>query len=201
MDGLIWVALAGAAVLVFAIACWYAPARTRIIIDTPTSTARAEMHLLWGIGPTLTGRALPKGAAGEPFSLFNDAARVGHALMTPGLAEVTYNAVRQVYDLKPQMTRLDLGLNLADNSQNVVVHTAAQAALATAPAALRERVSISRREAPGAELSSQVEVYVSPAQLGAIYGALKNSRAVREFRKRLTRKIKPEKRPAREVRA
>jgi hypothetical protein len=201
MDWVIWAALAGASALAFAIACWYAPARTRIVVDTPTSTARAEMHLLWGIGPTLTGRALPKSAAGSPFALFNDAVRVGHALMTPGLADTAYNAVRQLYELKPQMTRFDLGLNLADNSQNVVVQTAAQAALAIAPAALRERVSVTRREAPGAELISHIEVYVSPARLSSIYGELKKSRAVREFRKRLTRKMKPEKRPAREVRA
>lgn len=201
MDWLVWVAIAGAGVLAFGLACYFAPARTRIVVDTPTSTARAEIHTLWGIGPTLTGRALPKRAAGTPFALFNDGVRVGHALMTPGLADAVYSALRAVYDLKPQMTRLDLGLNLGDNSQNVVVQTAAQAALAVAPAALRERVTITRREAPGAELISHVEVYVSPAQLNGIYGQLKNSRAVREFRKRLTRKIKPEKRPAKEVRA
>lgn len=201
MDWIIWVILAGVAVLAFLFACNYAPARTKIMVDTPTSTARAEMHLLWGFGPSLTGRALPKRAAGSPFAVFNDPVRVGYALMTPGLADTVYVALRALYDLEPQLNQVEIGMNLSDPAQERVVQTAIQAALATAPAALRERVALQRREAPGADLIAHFELYVSPAELKRIYGGLKNSRAIREFRKRLARKIKPEKRPAREVRA
>jgi hypothetical protein len=201
MDLIVWAILAGVAVLVVMFACNYAPARTKIMVDTPTSTARAEMHLLWGFGPTLTGRALAKSAAGTPFAVFNDPVRVGYALMTPGLADTVYAALRSLYDLEPQVTQVELSVNLNDAAQERVVQTAVQAALATAPAALRERVLVSRHEAPGAELIAHFEVYVSPAELKRIYGQLKNSRAVREFRKRLARKVKQEKRPAREVRA
>jgi hypothetical protein len=200
MDAATWVIVAGGAALVLLAACYYVPAKTRIIVDTPTSTARAEISLLWGVGPTLTARALPKQAAGNPFASFNDAARVGHAMMTPGLADVVHAALRSLFALNWRTGRLNVGVNFGDNAQNTVVQTAAQAALAASPAPLREAVTVSRREAPGAEVIALFELYASPARLGAIYGRLKNSRAVGEFRKRLTRKIKPAKKPAREVR-
>lgn len=201
MDMASWAIVAGAGALALAALSYFAPAKTKIIVDTPTSTARAEMALLWGFGPTLTARALPKRAAGSPFGLFNDAPRVAQALMTPGLADTVYAALRSLYDLNWRLGRLDVGVNFGENAQNLVVQTAAQAALAAAPVALRESVTVTRREAPGAELVGLAELYASPARLKAIYARLKTSRAVREFRKRLMRKQKPVKRPAREVRA
>jgi hypothetical protein len=182
------------------LAGYFMPANTRIVIDTPTSTARAEMRLLWGLGPTITARALPKQANGNPLALFNDAARVGHAMMTPGIADAAYAAIKSLYDLGPRVVRVELGVNLGDSAQNLVVQTGAQAALAAAPASLRERVTISRCEPAGAELSAQFELDASPAQLRAVYGQFRRSRAVREFRRRLMRKQKPAKKDAREVR-
>jgi hypothetical protein len=81
-----------------------------------------------------------------------------------------------------------------------VVQTAAQAALAAAPAALRERVAVVMIETPGAELAANFELDASPATLNAIYGRLKRSRAVQEFRRRLNKKQKPSKKGAKEVR-
>ena len=58
---LFWIA---GGVVLAVLALLFAPARTKILIDTPTSTARAEMHLLWGLGPLVFARALPAAAAG-----------------------------------------------------------------------------------------------------------------------------------------
>lgn len=179
----------------------YAPAKTMILVDTAGSAARAEMRLLWGLGPKLTARALPRAATGSPLNSFNDAARVGHALMTPGIAEAAYAALRRLYELKPSVVRAAVRVNLADTAQNMVVQTAVQAALASAPAALRERVRVERCEAPGAELSAAFELYASPVQIRSIWRDLKNSRSAREFRKRLKRKPKPQKKAPKEVRA
>src|SRR5688572_23549370 len=142
MDDLyVWIA-AGAVAVLIPVAIYFLPAKTRIVIDTPTSTARAEMRPLWGMGAAMITRALPKKHHGSPLASFGDVRRIGHALMTPGIAEAVYAALKSINDLKPRVARLDLRLNLGDNSQTRVVQTAAQAVLAIAPAAFRERVHI-----------------------------------------------------------
>ncbi|MGD9980641.1 MAG: hypothetical protein AB7H66_05245 [Hyphomonadaceae bacterium] len=192
-DWMVWSVAAAAAVLIPA-AIFFLPAKTRIVIDTPTSTARAEMRPLWGLGAAMITRALPRKAHGSPLPSFGDVRRISHALMTPGIADAVYIALKDVYDLKPRIARLDLRLNLGDASQTRVVQTAAQAALAIAPVALRQSVTISQSENPGAELSGEFQLNASPAKLGSIYGRFKSARAVQEFRTRLNRKIKPDKR-------
>lgn len=199
-DFAIWMIAGAAAAILIPLACYVLPAQTKIIIDTPTSTARAEMRLLWGLGPVSIARALPKGDHGAPLAIFNDAIRIGHALMTPGIADAAYAALRSLYDLKPRVVQVTIGVNLGDNAQNVVVQTAVQAALASAPAALREQVTIKRNEAPGAELSGEIKVNASPARLAAIWNRLRGSRAAQEFRRRLIKKRKTGKKDAREVR-
>ncbi len=194
MDELyIWIAVAAAAVFIPA-GIYFLPAKTRIVIDTPTSTARAEIRPLWGMGAAMISRALPRKDHGAPLASFGDVRRIGHALMTPGIAEAVYTALKRLNDLKPSVARLDLRLNLGDHSQTRVVQTAVQAVLAIAPAPLRQNVTISQAESPGAELSGEFELHASPAQLSAIYGKLRGARAVQEFRRRLNRKIKPDKR-------
>jgi len=200
-DFLIWAGAALALSAVALAALWLAPAKTAILVDTAGSTARAEMRLLWGLGPKATARALPRRAGGNPLAVFNDAPRIGHALMTPGIAEAAYEALRRLFTLKPRLARVSLALNLADSSQNLVVQTAVQAALAAAPAALRECVSISRCEAPGAEVSAAFELYAAPAELARIWRQFKSARSVREFRRRLKRAPRPSKRAPKEVRA
>lgn len=199
-DFMTWAIAGGAAVVLIPLAMYFLPAQTKIFIDTPTSTARAEMRLLWGMGPVVIARALPKNVQGNPLAFFNDVVRIGNALMTPGITDAAYWAVKSLYDLKPRTVRLTLSLDLGNASQNLVVQTGAQAALAVAPAALRERIVIQKATAPGAELSGDFELSVSPAQLNSIYSRFKNSRAAQEFRRRLKRKPKPEKKPTREVR-
>ena len=198
---IVWAFAAAGGLGVIFLALLYAPAKTSILIDTAGSTARAEMRTLWGLGPKLTGRALPREAGGNPLALFNDPVRIGYALMTPGIAEATFEAVRRVYELKPSVTRIAVGVNLADTAQNTVVQTAVQAAIASAQAALRERVQVHKCEAPGAEVSAGFELYASPMQINSIWTDLKNSRSAREFRKRLRRKPKPQKKAPKEVRA
>jgi len=200
-DLVIW-ALAAAGVLIAAAgAVYFAPAKTSILVDTAGSTARAEMLTLWGLGPKFTGRALPPERAGEPMAQFNDPVRIGHALMTPGIAETAYAALRELYELKPRVVRVAIRINLADTAQSRVVETAVQAALAAAPAALRERVQLERCEAPGAEIAAAFELFASPAQINSIWSGFKKSRSVREFAKRLKRKPKPQKKAPKEVRA
>lgn len=189
----VWVAAGVLAVLIPA-AIYFLPARTRIVIDTPTSTARAEVRPLWGFGAALITRALPKKSRGSPLASFGDAQRIGHALITPGLIEASYSAIKTIFELKPKIARLDLKLNLADSTRTRVVQTAVQAVLAMAPAPIRQSVTISQAENLGAEISGEFDLYASPAQLNAIYGRLKSSRAVQEFRRRLARKPKPGKR-------
>ncbi len=195
---LFWIA--GGALLV-ALALLFAPARTKILIDTPTSTARAEMNLLWGLGPLVLARALPAAAAGNPLALFGDALRIGHALMTPSLADAAYVALRRIFALKPRVAKLELGLNLGDSAQNLVVQTAAQAALATAPVAVRASLIVYKCETPGAELKGEFRLYASPMQLASIYGDFRNSKPAREFRRRLRKRPKPHKKGPGEVRA
>jgi hypothetical protein len=198
----VWqIAAAGGALAANAVLLWSAPAKTSILVDTAGSAARAEMRLLWGLGPKLTARALPREAGGNPLAVFNEPAQIGYALMTPGVAEAAYEAVRRLFQLKPRFARVGLALNLGDSSQNLVVQTAAQAAIAAAPAALRDAVSITKCEAPGAELSAAFELSASPMQLASIWGAFKNARSVREFRKRLRRVPKASRKAPREVRA
>ena len=198
MSMLFWIA--GGALLV-AVALLAAPARCKILVDTPTSTARAELRLLWGLGPLVFARALPQAAAGAPLAAFNDTLRIAHALMTPALADAACEAVRRLYRLKPAVTRLELGLNLGDSAKNLVVQTAAQAALTAAPAGLRDRVRLYKCEAPGAELIVEVKLIASPLELASIYGDFKSSRPAREFRRRLKRAPKPNRKAARQLRA
>jgi len=196
---LVWALVAGV-VIVLVATLLLAPARTTIIIDTPASAARAEMRLLWGVGPKLMANALPTSQVGNPLALFHDTVRIGHALMTPGIADASYVALKRLFQLGPRVARLELGLNLGDSAQNLVVQTAAQAALAAAPAAMRDRLIVTKCAAPGAELTANFELTASPIQLAQIYGQLKDSGPVREFRRRLKRRAKPTKRPPREVR-
>jgi hypothetical protein len=200
-DIILW-ALAAAGVLVAlgATMLWM-PAKTSILVDTSGSTARAEMRLLGGMGPKYVKRILPRAAAGTPLALFNDPQRIGYALMTPGISDAAFEAVRRLYELKPAVTRVDVGVNLIDTSQNTVVQTGAQAALAAAPAALRERVRVFKCDAPGAEVAVAFELFASPMQINSIWSDFKNSRSAREFRKRLKRKPKPQKKAPKEVRA
>ena len=199
-DFAIWMIAGAVAAILIPLACYFLPAQTKIIIDTPTSTARAEMRLLWGFGPVSIARALPKRAHGTPLARFNDAVRIGHALMTPGIADTAYAALRSVYELNPRAVELKLGMNLSDTAQSRVVQTAVQAALASAPTTLREKVVIVQSEAPGAEISGEIKLNASPAQLSAIWSRFRGSRAAQEFRRRLTKKKKPGKKGSREVR-
>jgi hypothetical protein len=198
---IVWALAAAGVLAAVLLALLYAPAKASILVDTAGSTARAEMRTLWGLGPKLTGRALPREAGGNPLALFNDPVRIGYALMTPGIAEAAFEAVRRIYELKPTITRIAVGVNLADTAQNTVVQTAVQAAIASAQAALRERVQVHKCEAPGAEIAAGFELYASPMQINSIWNELKNSRSAREFRKRLKRKPKPQKKAPKEVRA
>lgn len=201
---MLWALIGGGAVLlvlVFVGALAYAPARTTILIDTPGSTARADMRLLWGAGPSWTLRAMPKELAGNPMPSFYDPARIGYALMTPGIADVTYAALHRLFAQEPRNARFDLGMNLSDSAQIRVIDTAIQAVLAAAPAPMRQAIAITRCETPGAELVARFELSISPMALNAIHSRFKNSRAVREFKKRLKRKPKHAKKAPREVRA
>jgi len=198
---LLWAAAAvGGALLVYVIAR-FAPAWTTILVDTQTSTARADMRVLWGLGPRVSVRALPRTRPGDPITLFNDPARVGDAFLTPGIADVTIAAVQRLMALKPRVAQASLGVNTGDSAKDRVVQTAVQAALAMAPASMTELVALSRCEAPGAEISAKFELMASPAQVASIWNGLRQSKQAREFIRRLTRKTKPVKKPVREVRA
>lgn len=198
----IWLGAALGALVAFLLALRFAPARTNIIVDTAASAARAELTLLWGLGPTIVKRALPKDETGAPLAVFNDAQLIGHALMTPGIADVTIGAYERLFAFDPKRARLELGLNLGDSAKNLVVQTSVEAALASAPLPVRQSVTLQKCGAPGAEFSVRMELSASPAALDAIYGRFKSSRAVREFRKRLKQKVKGKAAKApREVRA
>jgi len=203
VDWIYWAAGAGALALGAAIiaALHFAPARTTIVVDTQGSTARADMKTLWGIGPTWALRALPKEIAGNPMPAFTDPARVGYALMTPGIAEITYATLQRVLALKPATAQFKLAFLLPDTGQSRVVQTAVQAVLAAAPAPMRQAVTIANSEALGAEVVARFELSVSPAKLKGIYAGFNNSKAVREFKKRLKRKPKVSKKAPREVQA
>lgn len=192
-DIYVWSA-AGALAVLIPLAIYFLPAKARILIDTPTSTARAEVRPLWGLGAALITRALPKKTHGTPLPSFGDVGRVGHALITPGIVDVAYSAAKSLLDMKPKVAKLELRLNLADTARTRVVQTAVQAALAAAPATFRQNVVITQLDQPGAELSAQFEVMASPAKLSGIYNRLRNARATQEFRRRLTKKSKPDKR-------
>lgn len=193
MDYLAWVPAIAAAILI-PLAIYFLPAKTRILIDTPTSTARAELRPIWGLGAAMITRALPRKLHGAPLASFADAARIGHALITPGLVDVAYAAAKSLFDTKPRVAKVELRLNLADTARTRVVETAVQAVLATASPALREHVVIAQSDTPGAELSAHFELTASPAKLSAIYRRLQRARATQEFRRRLIRKAKPDKR-------
>ncbi|MBS0385390.1 MAG: hypothetical protein JSS00_08570, partial [Proteobacteria bacterium] len=134
MATIFWLMMIGSGVCLVLAGSYFAPARTTITIDTGASAAQAEMRLLWGLGPTVFSHALPKSGHGNPLEVFHDPLRIANALMTPGIADVSYGALRRLYQCKPRVARLELGLNLADSAHNRVVETAAQAALAAAPA-------------------------------------------------------------------
>jgi hypothetical protein len=196
-----WTVLAALAAAVFVPYLLLAlPARTTLLIDTSASVARADVRPLWGLLPPFHFRALPRSGAGGPHALFNEPARIGHALMTPGLADAAYEALRRAFQYRPRTAQLSLGLNLGDQAQNLVVQTAAQAALAVAPAAIRESVTLSKCEAPGAEIVARFDLTAPPLRLWSIWRQLNNSRPAREFKRRLRRKPKPVKKPVREVR-
>lgn len=198
----IWLGAVLGALFTFLLALRFAPARTNIIIDTAASAARAEMTLLWGLGPTIVTRALPKDETGAPLAVFNDTQRIGHALMTPGIADVAIGAYQRLFAFDPRKARFELGLNLGDSAQNLVVQTSVEAALASAPLPVRQSVTLQKCGAPGAELSVRMELSASPAALDGIYSQFKSSRAVREFRRRLKQKLKGKASKApREVRA
>jgi hypothetical protein len=167
MDDLYVWSAAGALAVLIPLAIYFLPAKTRILIDTPTSTARAEVRPIWGLGAAMITRALPKKAHGHPLESFADVRRIGHALMTPGIVDAAYATLRSLYDLKPRVAKLDLRMNLADAAHARVVQTAAQAALAMAPAPLRSCVTISSSENTGAELSAEFELHASPAPRAA----------------------------------
>lgn len=192
-DIYVWSA-AGALAVLIPLAIYFLPAKTRILIDTPTSTARAEVRPLWGFGAALITRALPRKQHGTPLPSFGDVGRVGHALITPGIVDVVYEAAKSILDMKPKVAKLELKLNLADTARTRVVQTAVQAVLAASPASFRQSVVVSALETPGAELSAEFQVMASPAKLSGIYKRLKNARATQEFRRRLTKKSKPDKR-------
>ncbi|MBL8542448.1 MAG: hypothetical protein JNJ63_01435 [Hyphomonadaceae bacterium] len=196
----LWLGGAGAVVLFVLFALFYTPARTTILVDTPTSTARADMRLLWGLGPSLTRRLFPRASAGAPVAHFNDVARIGHALITPGIADATIAAITQLAALKPRVAEVALVINVEDGAKSRVIETAVQAALTMAPPALRQVCSVTQGGAAGAELSAKFELDASPARLGSIWNRYRRSRAAREFVKRLRRKPKPVKKPVREVR-
>lgn len=189
----VWIATGVLALLIPA-AIYFLPAKTRIVIDTPTSTARAEVRPLWGFGAALITRALPRKQHGTPLPSFGDVGRVGHALITPGIVDVVYAAAKSLLDLKPRVAKMELRLNLADSARTRVVQTAVQAVLAAAPASVRQSVVVSALETPGAELSAEFQLMASPAKLSGIYKRLKNARATQEFRRRLSKKSKPDKR-------
>jgi hypothetical protein len=198
---LIWIAAAGAVLVLAAAAMLMAPARCTILIDTATSTARVERKLFWGLGPLTYKRILPQNVEAVPMPAFYDVSRIGPALMTPGLADATYKAVSDIFKLKPALAKFELLMNLPDPAQTRVIDTAAQAALAMAPAAIRNAATIGKCDTPGAELHAKFEVLATPGQINAIYNNLKESRSGHEFRKRLKKKPKSPKRPIREVEA
>jgi hypothetical protein len=201
MDIWIWAGAACAVLLLGGLAFVFAPARTTILVDTATSTARVEQKLLWGAGPLTYKRILPQSEQGVPMAVFYDPSHIGAALMTPGLADATYRAVQGLFAFKPGLARFELLMNLPDPAQTRVIDTAAHAAMAVAPVALRDSVVIGKCETPGAELHAKFELMATPGQINTIYNTLKESRSGREFAKRLKRKPKPQKRPVREVRA
>jgi hypothetical protein len=200
VDIAFWLAGIGGGVLILLVAFYLLPARTTITIDTAASAAQAEVKTFWGFGPTLYARALPKSNHGNPLEVFHDIARIGNALTTPGIADVSYRALHRLYQLKPRSARLELGLNLADAAQERVVQTAVQAPLAAAPASMRESIVVTKCPTPGADLLGRFELFASPIQLASIYGELKRAGPVREFRRRLKRKAKPSKRAPGEIR-
>ena len=195
-----WLAAAGGGGLLLWAALYLLPARTTITIDTAASAAQAEMKTLWGLGPTFYARALPKDNHGNPLELFHDPERIGNALTTPGIADVSYRALHGLYQLKPRAARLELGLNLTDAAQTRVVQTAVQAPLAAAPVAMRDTISLTKCSTPGADLMGRFELFASPMQLASIYAPFKRSEPVREFRRRLKRKAKPNKKAPGEIR-
>ena len=200
LDIVFWVAVIGGGALFLWAALYLLPARTTITVDTAASAAQAEMKTLWGLGPTFYARALPKDNHGNPLEVFHDTTRIGNALMTPGIADVSYRALHRLYQLKPRAARLELGLNLADAAEERVVQTAAQAPLAAAPLPMRETIAITKCPTPGADLVGRYELFASPMTLASIYGEFKRAEPVREFRRRLKRKVKPSKKAPGEIR-
>ena len=121
--------------------------------------------------------------------------------MTPGIADVTYATLQRLLALKPASAQFKLAFLLPDAGQSRVVQTAVQAVLAAAPAPMRQAVTIVQSESLGAEVTARFELNVAPAKLKNIYSSFANSKAVREFKKRLKRKPKLSKKAPREVQA
>src|SRR5690606_29815916 len=107
----IWLIIAAAAVIAVAAFVLMAPARAAILIDTTASTARADIWPVWGIFPRHSVRVLPRHGAGSPLAVFNDPERISQALMTPGIADAAYEAVRRLFALHPRVARLALLTN------------------------------------------------------------------------------------------
>jgi hypothetical protein len=103
--------------------------------------------------------------------------------------------------LKPRVAQASLAINSGDSSKDRVVQTAVQAALTMAPSATANVVTVTRCEAPGAEIAAKFELMASPLQVSSIWNKLRQSKPAREFVRRLTRKPKPVRKPVKEVRA
>jgi hypothetical protein len=188
----LWVALAPvAAVLAVVLLGYVTPARVRVLVDTISQTARTKAQLFWGVGPIFTFETRPSSDAGHFLADFHDVTRAANALMTPGIADETVRAVQRIIALNPKIAHVSLIYSLGDSSKDLVVRTAVQAALAVAPERVRSSFELSKREQPGADFAAKFEFFASPMRMLSIYGKFRNARAVREFRKRLSRDLKP----------
>ena len=194
-----WLAVAAAGVLLLILLSFVLPARVAVTVDTQTANAQADLRLLMGLGPKLTFRATRERDAAGLVQIFSDTTRIGYALMTPGIVDVCVKAARDLFDLKPRVGNVALGLNLNDRAMDVVVQTAARTALELSPEMVRRNVSVSKSETPGVELVARFDLNASPLRMQSIYDRLRNSVSAKEFRRRLKRKPKPQKRPPREA--
>lgn len=179
----------------------YAPARVAVSIDSVAATAKADVRTFFGLGPLFTVQRIAKARQQFIIQAFHDGPRIAHALMTPQIADVGINAMREVFLLRPRVCQIALGLNLVSAAHDLVVQTATQAALAIAPPALRERVIVSRCVNPGAEIIVRLEFDASPMRLRSIFAPFKKSRQAKEFRRRLNQKPKARRPDRRVVRA
>lgn len=198
-DTVLWVAYGAGGVVFLFILAWIVPARLSVMIDSTTAVAQTELRLFWGLGPKLSYQATREKERPDLVQMFADAPRIGNALMTPGIVDVTLNAVKQIFQLKPRVANLALSVNLGDSSKDLVMQTAVQGALALAPENLRRAVTFAKNEHPGAELIARFDAMASPLRVRSIYDRLRKSRPVREFRQRLRKKQKTRGKPPKEA--